>query len=543
MKKIFIAFLFFFIFQNSYSQLLKTLKEHNGTVNCIKFFNNNKYFVSGGDDENLIFWSTETLQKFHFEHSSTGDIIKISISPNDKWLVTGHKETFLKTVDKATNIETGNNKTFTLWDLSNYRENFTVDINRSLEGVVFSPFNGHVYYVQTDYSDIKRSTYNIYSYNKKFVDYDIDAAKLNFKDYRSDRFESKAKNKWESTSYGKYYDYFEIVDDENILNFSYGLELYNYKTGEYSKLSSKVEFDCKSIAVTSDGKKAAVANYDPNLVYIWDFNIMKSIKSLSGHTSKVLSVAISPDNKFVATGSKDETVKLWDISTGKCLKTLTGHNSNVTAVCFSPDGKYLVSGDDNGTIKVWDAISIIPDLKIYYAEYDLKFGIVKKINDEFSDQLKIINDNFQPKGEFETTDSYEARLKEKNDKIASINEFYRNKLTELQESQKQNLTELKDKKDQEINSTIEASTKDTTVAITSVGYYNADKQILQITIKGITYDVSIPISEAPAFKENWKKATVRCKKQLMQDLKSWRHFDFVIVNPVTKTEYQFGDKK
>ena len=80
-----------------------------------------------------------------------------------------------------------------------------------------------------------------------------------------------------------------------------------------------------------------------------------------GHTDSVNSVVISPDGKFIVSGSSDDTIKIWDIKTGECLKTLEGHENSVNSVAITPDGKYIVSGDNysfgeekGGTIKIWD---------------------------------------------------------------------------------------------------------------------------------------------------------------------------------------------
>ena len=73
-----------------------------------------------------------------------------------------------------------------------------------------------------------------------------------------------------------------------------------------------------------------------------------------GHVSHVFSVAISPDEKKVISGSDDGTVRLWDVKTGKQVMCLEGHTGGVRAVAYSPDGKRVVSGSDDTTVRIWD---------------------------------------------------------------------------------------------------------------------------------------------------------------------------------------------
>ncbi|MEC4989823.1 MAG: WD40 repeat domain-containing protein, partial [Oscillatoria sp. PMC 1068.18] len=48
------------------------------------------------------------------------------------------------------------------------------------------------------------------------------------------------------------------------------------------------------------------------------------MRTLTGHSSWVRAVAITPDGKQAVYGSSDNTLKLWDLATGQEIRTLTG---------------------------------------------------------------------------------------------------------------------------------------------------------------------------------------------------------------------------
>jgi WD40 repeat protein len=86
------------------------------------------------------------------------------------------------------------------------------------------------------------------------------------------------------------------------------------------------------------------------------------LKILTGHTGDVTCIAVSSDSKWIASGSKDKTIKIWDIVSGQCQYTLIGHTERITDVSFKFDGD-LVSSSGDRTVRQWNVTSEAQCLK------------------------------------------------------------------------------------------------------------------------------------------------------------------------------------
>lgn len=80
------------------------------------------------------------------------------------------------------------------------------------------------------------------------------------------------------------------------------------------------------------------------------------IHTLTGHSGKAASIAVSFDGQMIASGSDDSSIKLWHLATGELLHTLTGESGRVLTIALSPDGQTLASShktSDRSCIQVW----------------------------------------------------------------------------------------------------------------------------------------------------------------------------------------------
>jgi WD40 repeat protein len=94
-------------------------------------------------------------------------------------------------------------------------------------------------------------------------------------------------------------------------------------------------------------------------ITFWDLQKTNSDKVVesspfNGETDELFSVALSSDNKIVATGGSLGIVRIWEYPSMKFLTECKGHSNDITCLKFSPDNKQLISTGNDGLILVWN---------------------------------------------------------------------------------------------------------------------------------------------------------------------------------------------
>ncbi|MBX9788407.1 MAG: hypothetical protein K2Y37_05785 [Pirellulales bacterium] len=107
-----------------------------------------------------------------------------------------------------------------------------------------------------------------------------------------------------------------------------------------------------ALALSADDKLLATAGYDQQIV-LWDSVSGQQQATLSGHSGAVFDLQMRADGKLLASASADRTVKLWDIPSRQRLETFGQALAEVNAVALSPDARRVVAGGADNRIRLW----------------------------------------------------------------------------------------------------------------------------------------------------------------------------------------------
>ncbi len=110
-----------------------------------------------------------------------------------------------------------------------------------------------------------------------------------------------------------------------------------------------------SVAFSPDGKWLAIGDTNAQ-IYLWKVTESRPILHhvINCNNFWVRAIAFSPDSKIITSGGEDGNIHLWEVETRKTIDIFSGHLDRIRSLSYSANGQLLASSSDDRTVRIWD---------------------------------------------------------------------------------------------------------------------------------------------------------------------------------------------
>jgi WD40 repeat protein len=138
------------------------------------------------------------------------------------------------------------------------------------------------------------------------------------------------------------------------------------------------------MAIMRDDKRFVSASFDRS-IRIWDFKTRRLIRKIDeAHTGNIFSknnlleniacIVLTPDDKFMISGSFDRSIKVWNSGDLFCeCNFMEAHKDTITALATSRDCQHFASAGEDLSIKYWS----LPEKECLFTIEDAHKGRLK----------------------------------------------------------------------------------------------------------------------------------------------------------------------
>jgi WD40 repeat protein len=369
-------------------------KGHSMGVNCAAFAPDGTWVASGGSDNAILIWQTESGRQLRELNGHNGYIRSLAISGDghslasgsndrtikiwnvaegrDLFTLTGHKgpvELLVFSRDGSRLISGSSDKTIKVWDLTSRKEIQSFS-QRSVAVSALALNANEERLAAAEGNVIKlldtknwREVQTLRRHNAK-----VTALRFSDDGWLASTSEDGSILVWRADSDREQFVLKNNTSGVVALSFTLdglllvahsdgGIDSWNYTTGT-KKFSvagkqdvAKITFasfssDGASLVSTIGSRELRLRNVVPD----------RNERVLQNQSTAISAIAFSRDGRWFASAASDSAIRFWPIATGRELPRPTGegHTGYATTIAFSPDSRRLASGSVSGEIKIWD---------------------------------------------------------------------------------------------------------------------------------------------------------------------------------------------
>ena len=330
---------------------------HDDPVYTVAFSPDGKYVVSGSFDNTIRVWEAATGREVtHISH--TGRIVSVIFTPDGRYIVSAGSDGTARMWEAATGKEIARMTHDSLVVSVAYVPGSQLIVSGSADGTVrvWEPSIGQEI-AHLTHDDLIRAA--AISPDGRYI--------VSVSNDRTARVWNPANGQEIARiPYGQRVISVAISPDSSYVALgtsSGSIHVLEIATGKEIS-SMKQDANVWSVAFSPDGKHIISGSFD-HTARVWESRTGTEVARMT-HGDVVYTVAFSPDGKYVMSGGCEKvnsngdcsqgSARVWEAKTGKEIARMT-HADNVVSVAFSPDGKYVVSGSWDGTARVWETVT------------------------------------------------------------------------------------------------------------------------------------------------------------------------------------------
>jgi WD40 repeat protein len=127
---------------------------------------------------------------------------------------------------------------------------------------------------------------------------------------------------------------------------------------KYSDLSTSREVitsqvKINSIDLSQDGSRLAGAGENGSL-YIWDVTNNYSVTEIKDLGEHLTAVTFAPEGRRIIVGDNTGIVKIYDSQSAMVIRTLSGHTSTIEQITFNHSGGFMATASKDKTVRLWN---------------------------------------------------------------------------------------------------------------------------------------------------------------------------------------------
>ncbi len=288
-------------------QEIAQIQGHEDAVRSLAFSPDGNRIVSASDDESVRLWDIAQHSMIADFMGHDGPVVAVAYSPDGKWIASG-----------------GEDRTIRLWKPSQPRTALKSqrDHATAIGLVNFTP-DGHRVVTASQDGAIGVWDTETGLLSTRLHGHDREVRQFRFLPDEERLFS-------------------ESIDSWRLWDLASGKELSHGESGYLCTLSRT-------------GRLLASCSEGGTTISISDTSSGEECSRFQ-QQAEVSVVKFSPDERLIASGSTDHTIRIWHAASGRLLLSLVGHTETVGSLAFSPDGCRLVSGagkaDD--AARIWE---------------------------------------------------------------------------------------------------------------------------------------------------------------------------------------------